>query len=130
MQQVFKAIGNFILNWLAVILLVVVHPLNFLTELIKIANPSKKSFNNALEIDKFGNVLYQTFWDATFRTRGGYAFGKEGETISVAMAKNMKMGTLSWFGWIIAFFMNVVDITTWGKGGHFKGIADKPRLEK
>ena len=144
MQQVFKVIGNFLLEWVATILIFVVFPFNFAAELIReaqkhfkvfwdipmvVTETSKESFSNALAIDIFFNKHYETFWNMTFRKEGGYGFGEEGETLSVAMAKNMKQGTLSWFGWICAFFINVADITTWGKGGHFKGIADKPRLK-
>ena len=128
-MQVFKAIGNYVLNWAALILFVVVHPFNALAEILRNENPSREAFKNALAIDIFGNEHYKTFWNWAFRKKGGYNFGVKGETISVAMAKNMKQGTLSWFGWVCAFFINVADITTWGKGGHFKGIADKPRLK-
>lgn len=129
-MQVLKAIGNFLLNWTAVILFAVLHPFNAIAEIFKTKNPSKQAFDNALAIDIFGNEYYETFWNWAFRRKNGYAFGAKGETISVAMAKNMRLKTLSNFGWFCAFFINVADVTTWGKGGHFKGLADKPRLKK
>ena len=125
MRKAFKAIGNYILNWVAVILFAVVHPFNAIAEILRNANASQEAFKNAFAIDVFGNEHYETFWNWAFRTKNGYKFGKKGETISKAMAKNMKQGTLSWFGWICAFFINVADVTRWGKGGHFKGIADE-----
>lgn len=128
-MQVFKAIGNIILNWVAIVLFALLHPFNAIAEMLRTKQSSKEAFNNALAIDIFGNEHYETLWNWLFRTKNGYKFGKKGETISVAMAKNMKLGTLSWFGWIVAFFINVADITRWGKGGHFKGIADTPRVK-
>ena len=130
-MRVLKAIGNYFLNWIAVILFVVIHPFNAVAEILRSKEGgSKNAFGNALAIDIFGNEHYETFFNWAFRKKGGYKFGKQGETISVAMAKNMKIGKLSAIGWFFAFWISLVDITTWGKGGHFKGIADKPRLNK
>jgi hypothetical protein len=129
-MQVFKAIGSYLLNWIAIILFVIVHPFNSIAEILKNKNSSDEAFKNALAIDIFGNEHYKTFWNWAFRKKGGYNFGVKGETISVAIAKNMRQQTLSWFGWFCAVFIVIGDPTTWGKGGHFKGIADKPRLSK
>lgn len=129
-MQVFKILGNFLLEWIATGLLVLVMPLNFLAELIGVIRKrgvirawSRESFNNAFSVDVFGNEHYATLWNLVFKRRGGYEFGKKGETISKAMAKNMKLGKLSIIGWIVAFFINVADVGKWGKGGHFKGIT-------
>lgn len=54
----------------------------------------------AIDIDRFGNRNFRCFLNTTMQVNG-YEFGDVRETISSALGKNQRDGTLSWFGkWI------------------------------
>ena len=138
-----SVIGNFFLEWLAALLFALALPLNKLAIFWIHRNrsaffikTSNISLQNALAVDKFGNAQYAPLWTVLFVKRSSlksgdyHPFGDSEETISVAMAKNMKRKSFPLLSWIIAFIMCVLDPKTWFKGGHFHGIADKPRLTK
>lgn len=127
-------IGNYLLNFVAQALLLLVYPINLCAEIFiairvhlgmgklvkKAAEETSSNFySNGLALDIFGNEHYETLWNLTFRKKGGYPFGKKGETLSVAMAKNHKRKKLSWFAYIFWVLIIIFDVTTWGKGGHF-----------
>ena len=43
------------------------------------------------------------------RINNGYAFGNPNETISSALGKNQRDGTLSWFGKVICKILDTID---------------------
>lgn len=51
--------------------------------------------STAVNVDIFANREFRATWNKHLITFGGYKFGKEGETISSALGKNKKQGTLS-----------------------------------
>ena len=76
----------------------------------------------AIDLDKFGNRNFRTFlnvtmtkpkvkmWDSErFMIIEPYKFGNVNETISSALGKNQRDGTLSWFGKFIAFVLDKID---------------------
>ena len=65
--------------------------------------------NTALNLDIWGNREFRTLWNAQLRTAGGYPFGREGETISSALGKNQRLGTLSKRGRILANLLDWLD---------------------
>jgi hypothetical protein len=66
-------------------------------------------FETAIDIDKFGNRNFRTLWNATLIQENGYKFGKVNETISSALGKNLRLGTLSTAGKILAAFLDKLD---------------------
>lgn len=58
--------------------------------------------------DRFGNIVCGELFDATLRKANGYHFGAEKETISSALGKNQRDGTLTGTGkfvvWILCKF--------------------------
>ena len=66
-------------------------------------------FDLALDIDIASNHLIRASWNKSLRTSGGYAFGKKGETISSALGKNQRDGTLSWFGKALCEILDFLD---------------------
>lgn len=70
---------------------------------------NKYLFNEAIRIDIFANESFETLWNTTLRIKGGYKFGKRGETISSALGKNKLKGTLSWLGELVADILDFLD---------------------
>ena len=64
---------------------------------------------SALNLDKYGNREFRAFFNKFFRTENGYLFGNERETISSALGKNERNGTLSKCGKVMVFILNKLD---------------------
>jgi len=62
----------------------------------------------AIDIDRFGNRNFRCFLNTTMQVNG-YAFGDVRETISSALGKNQRDGTLSWFGRRICFVLDKLE---------------------
>ena len=62
----------------------------------------------AIDIDRFGNHNFRCFLNATMQVNG-YQFGDVRETISSALGKNQRDGTLSKFGKAICFVLDEID---------------------
>lgn len=58
---------------------------------------NKKGYfrSSAITIDKLANREFRTLWNKKLRTESGYKFGTENETISSALGKNQRDGTLT-----------------------------------
>ena len=83
-------------------------------------NINRYLWEEAFEIDMFANRSFRTLWNLTLRTKEGYEFGREGETISSAMGKNKRDGTLSKIGWVLDFILDLFD-----NNHSIKSINDK-----
>lgn len=94
---------------IAVILWVILTPINWVIVSVKYGLSNKYFFETAIDLDKFGNRNFRAFLNATMRINNGYAFGNPNETISSALGKNQRDKTLSWFGKIICFILNTLD---------------------
>lgn len=62
----------------------------------------------AIDIDRFGNRNFRCFLNTTMQING-YAFGDVRETISSALGKNQRDGTLSKFGKIICWILDSIE---------------------
>lgn len=72
-------------------------------------NIDRYLWEEAFEIDVFANRSFRTLWNLTLRTKEGYEFGREGETISSALGKNKRDETLSIAGKILDFILDLFD---------------------
>lgn len=72
----------------------------------------------ALDRDRFGNHNYRACLNLFMKKEEGYRFGNTLETISSALGKNQRDNTLTWFGWVVVYFLWFWDFSAWGKGGH------------
>lgn len=63
----------------------------------------------AISIDQLGNVIMQHLLNLFWIKKGGYKFGNRDETISSALGRNNKLGTLTAFGRIMDAFLNLID---------------------
>ena len=115
---------GFVLSFIALLLFVVVYILDGITMLvIDVKNrkwfktTAKRKFNKAFKVDVFANFLFPGFWKIAF-SKGGYQFGRFGETLSSCFGKKRLEKSLSWFGLIVSWTIDVIDFTTWKKGGH------------
>lgn len=77
-------------------------------------------YEEAYAIDVFANRSFRTLWNTILKKRGGYSFGKSGETISSALGKNKRDGTLSIAGKLLDWVLNMFD-----KNHSIKSINDK-----
>lgn len=78
---------------------------------------SDYQYQTAYDTDVFGNYKYRATWN-TLLSKGGYKFGKKGETISSACGKKQLERSLSIGGWVLVIVLYVIDVRYWLKGGH------------
>lgn len=99
-----------ILYLIAYILLLPLTIINYIIVLFKSKDHAKRYFRtSALNIDKFGNREFRTLWNFTLKKESGYQFGNSEETISSALGKNERDGTLTKTGKILVFILNIID---------------------
>lgn len=117
---------GFILATLALLLFAVVYLLSGIGDLfidIKdrkwFKTASKRKFNKAFKVDVFGNWLFKDFWNVIL-SKGGYEFGRFGETLSSVFGKKRMEGSLNILGYVISIIIDIIDFTKWKKGGHCK----------
>lgn len=65
--------------------------------------------SSAVNVDKFANREFRTLWNKTLRTESGYEFGDFRETISSALGKNERDGTLTKTGKRLVWLLNKID---------------------
>jgi hypothetical protein len=99
-----------ILFLIAYILLLPLSLLNYIVVLFTTKDNAKGYFRStAVNIDKFGNREFRTLWNKTLRIETGYKFGNPEETISSALGKNERDGTLSKAGKVLSWILNLID---------------------
>ena len=106
---------GFILFLIASILWLPITVINLVFTLFK--NAKKHGFlkvingyflQTAVDIDRFGNRNFRTILNATLQNNG-YEFGNVHETISSALGKNQRDGSLTYFGIIISEILDFLD---------------------
>lgn len=65
--------------------------------------------STALSIDIFANREFRASWNKFLRKPEGYAFGKQGETISSALGKNQRDKTLTKTGKALCWILDKID---------------------
>lgn len=115
---------GFILSIIALLLFTVVYVLDEITMMvIDVKNKkwfkttAERKFKKAFKVDVFANNLFPSFWN-TCLSKGGYQFGRFGETLSSCFGKKRLEKSLSWFGLIVSWLIDAIDFTKWKKGGH------------
>jgi len=84
--------------------------INYFVVLFTSKDHAKGYFRStAINIDKFGNREFRTLWNKTLRKENGYKFGNPEETISSALGKNERDGTLSRTGKALTWLLNKLD---------------------
>ena len=74
-------------------------------------NGSVKGYfrGTALSLDIWANKEFRTLWNTQLRTEKGYEFGVIGETISSALGKNQRDGTLTKKGKTLVAILDFLD---------------------
>ncbi len=106
---------GFLLFLISVLLLVITGPIGFLYGFFH--SLFTKGFKGlsayllkiAVSIDQLGNVMMQHLLNLLWIKKEGYRFGNRDETISSALGRNKKLGTLTWFGRGIDRFLDFID---------------------
>ncbi|WP_295093810.1 hypothetical protein [uncultured Flavobacterium sp.] len=113
-----------ILSIIALILFVVIYVLDDVTVLfINVKNrkwykiTSKRKFNKAFKVDVFANFLFPDFWNLIF-SKGGYKFGRFGETLSSCLGRKKMEKSLSKAGLLIYYILFAIDLSKWKNNGH------------
>jgi len=84
--------------------------INYFVVLFSAKDDAKRYFRStAINIDKFGNREFRTLWNKMLRKENGYKFGNPEETISSALGKNERDGTLSGIGKVLTWLLNIID---------------------
>lgn len=103
----------FLLFAAAVVLLVFLAPVGFAFAMAKYCRNGKKLkkyfYQVALTIDQSGNVVCAPLFNGILLKRGGHPFGDEDETISSAVGRNKKKGTLTWLGRLFDKFLSLFE---------------------
>jgi hypothetical protein len=116
---------GFILSIIAYLLFIPLAVVNFVFVIIKFTKSrgffkvvDKYWYLSALDLDRFGNHHFRTFFNMSCKAKLGYQFGDINETISSALGKNQIDNTLTWFGWLLVYILWIIDVKYWWKGGH------------
>src|SRR5690554_4338064 len=100
---------------ISVLLFVVTVPFGFLYGLLHgllkkgITGIGEYLLKVAISIDQLGNVAMQHPLNVLWIKKSGYKFGNRDETISSALGRNNKLGTLTTFGKFIDKFLDLID---------------------
>lgn len=115
---------GFLLSFISLVLFVIIFIIEDLVMLfIKVKNrkwfklSEQRKFVKARRTDILGNFLFADLFNAIL-SKGGYQFGRLGETLSSVFGKKRKEKSLNWFGYGISIIIDFVDFTKWKKGGH------------
>lgn len=101
---------DILLFLVAYILLLPLTLINFIVVSMTSKDNAKGYFRStAVNIDKFGNREFRKLWNITLRKDNGYEFGNPEETISSALGKNERDGTLSKTGKVLTWLLNLLD---------------------
>jgi hypothetical protein len=91
---------------------------------------SQRSRTKAFKTDVIANWLFPDTWTFLFSWKGGYKFGKFGESLSSCLGKKKIDKTLSWIGLFFYCVLYCCDWTAWGKGGHcFVSIMSEEEIK-
>lgn len=108
------AIG-FLLFAISVVLLLLTGPLGFIYGVFHsvftkgLSGLAEYLLKLAVSIDQLGNVMMQHLLNFLWIKKGGYPFGNRDETISSALGRNRKLGTLTTLGRGIDRFLDFID---------------------
>ena len=105
---------NLILSLVAKFLFLFIAPISFVYVLFIKERFTWKRLSGywrstAISIDRYGNYEYRSLWNATLKTESGYEFGDFRETLSSALGKNQRDGTLSKAGRMLANTLDWLD---------------------
>ena len=91
---------------------------------------SSRMYKKAKLVDIFGNYLFPEFWNWLF-SKGGYNYGRLGETISSCTGKKYLENTLSIWGLILYYVLYIIDVPSWKFGGHcIRWIQTEEEIKK
>lgn len=78
---------------------------------VRAKDKSRKGYfrSTAVSIDKFANREFRATWNKYLKEEKGYKFGNSEETISSALGKNKRDGTLSKTGKILDKILDFFD---------------------
>ncbi len=105
---------NLILALVAILLFIVLEPVsfvyvNFFKERFHWRRLSGYWRSFAVAVDRFGNYQYRSLFNRFLILEGAYQFGDFRETISSALGKNERDGTLTKTGRLLVKILNKID---------------------
>lgn len=101
---------NLLLFLLAYLLLLPMTIINYIV-VCRVKDTTHKGYfrSTAVNIDRFANREFRASWNKFLRTPYGYPFGNEKETISSALGKNQRGGTLTKTGRRLCWLLDKLD---------------------
>ena len=108
MKSIGKFIGGLFLFLLAWILFLPLSLLNFLVVALKFKDLGYFK-SSAVSLDRFGNHEFRTLFNWALRKKEGYKFGNFEETISSALGKNQRDGTLTKIGKALVWILDKIE---------------------
>ena len=108
MKNIGKFIGGLFLFLIAWALFLPLSLLNFLAVAIKFKDLGYFK-SSAVNLDRFGNFEFRTLFNLVLKKKGGYEFGNFEETISSALGKNQRNGTLTRTGKVLVCILDTIE---------------------
>ena len=108
MKSIGKFIGGLFLFLIAWLLFLPLSLLNFLAVAIKFKDLGYFK-SSAVNLDRFGNSEFRTLFNLVLKKKGGYEFGNFEETISSALGKNQRNGTLTRTGRVLVWILDTIE---------------------
>ena len=108
MKNIGRFIGGLFLFFLAWLLFLPLSLLNFLAVAVKFKDLGYFK-SSAVSLDRFGNFEFRTLFNLTLKKKGGYEFGNFEETISSALGKNQRNGTLTRTGKVLVWILDLIE---------------------
>lgn len=90
-----------LLNITAVALFIIITPINWLVCLIKYGIHNDYFRSEAYDLDVFGAHNFRATFNLLLIKKGGYRFGKHGDSISAALGNNLILRRLTVLGWLV-----------------------------
>jgi len=108
MKNIGKFFGGLFLFLIAWLLFLPLSLLNFLAVAIKFKDLGYFK-SSAVNLDRFGNSEFRTLFNLVLKKKGGYEFGNFEETISSALGKNQRNGTLTRTGRVLVWILDTIE---------------------
>lgn len=129
---------GYILAYVAILLFTIVYLLDSVVILLYqvkgrkwYLHTSSKSRSKAFKTDIIANWLFPDTWSFLFSKKGGYRFGRFGESLSSCLGRKFEEHTLSLMGYAFYYILYFLDYTAWKTGGHcFISIMSDEQINK
>lgn len=106
---------GWVINTLALLLFVAIHIVDVFVRLFT-KRSENSAYSNGFKINVFGNELFPETLSLLLLKKGINLFGVFGEPISSVLGRAYRDKKLNYFGHIVRFMVDAIDVPMWIKG--------------